>query len=482
MLENKDEESIKRLAEGFFISLKCKITWKEKVLFVENVPENFEKDYGKKGPYSLVFNRQDYDKYEDSELVSKGSVLLKIIASYLEDKGQTTLLKLDFNPDFKSLIQKEIDFNSYQIKSLSEKINNEYIIRFIFLTNFQYLNENEQITTSIYIKDKNILEDFSIEDYNVSEGKKEELNIKEVKEEYEIAKNKLKETINEKTKEIIEKLNFSLESAMNRIKSHYIHQMNEFDSEIKRNEDNVKLLKDRIYKGIEKDVASCEEKIKRLEMQIEKLKNSEDRQRIEREKDMYIGDEKSRHSLNLNNKLINTSIIYYPIYSIDISLLNKNKHIKHIIFKFDPLKNKLHQVLCEACGENLNSINICSSNHLYCEECGRRCVCGSEICQKCDKMSCNCCGRPVCIKCGEKCFICNRYACSSDMCVDNSNGKHICNNCAKYCSICNKFSNKANFSRCGICGKYTCNRCTKIDFKLRKKVCIECYKPENFVV
>ena len=480
MLENKEEESIKKLAEGFFRSLKCKVNWNEKVLFVENVPENFEKDYGKKGPYSLVFNREDYDKYENSELIAKGSVLLKIIASYLEERGQTTLLKLNFDPKFKDLILNNVDLNGYDIKSISDKKTYEYIIRFIFLTNFQYLNEREQITSSIYVKNKKIFNEFSLEQYDFSEGKKEELQIKEIKEEYDIAKEKLKEMINEKTKEIVEKLNFSLESAMNRIKSHYLHQIDEFDSEIKRNEETIKALKERLRKGIEKDINSCEEKIKRLEMNIEKLKHSEERERVEREKDMYIGDEKSKHSLNLNNKLINTSIIYYPVYLIDGSLLNKNKHTKHINFTFNPLKNELSSLICESCGEKTSKINICNSNHLYCEICGQRCVCGTETCEKCEKINCNVCGRPVCSKCGAKCSICNKYACSSDMCRDSLTARHICTHCAKYCSICNKFSDKKTFSRCSGCGKEICSRCSKLDFKSKKKVCVNCFKPMSF--
>ncbi|MBS3079065.1 hypothetical protein J4218_03015 [Candidatus Pacearchaeota archaeon] len=478
----KEEENIMKLAEGFFKNLKCKINWDGKVLVINNVPEDFEKDFGKKGPYFLVFNREDYDKHENSELVARGSVLLKIIANYLEERGQTTLLRLNFNPNLKDLVLKEIDLNGYVLKGIDDKINYDYIIRFIFLTNFQYLNEREQITSSIYIKDKKILDKFDVEDFDSVEGKKEEINIKDINEEYIISKKKLKENINEKTKEIVDKLNFSLESAMNRIKSHYLHQMDEFNSEIKRNEENILSLKERIRKGIEKDVVGAEEKIKRLKSNIEKIKNSDDMNRVEKERDVYINDEKSKHSLNVNNKLINTSIIYYPIYNIDVSLLNKNKHVKHINLVFNPVKKELSSLNCENCGEKLAKVNICHSNHIYCEGCGNRCVCGTETCEKCEKLSCNICGRGVCIKCGARCSICNKYACSSDMCLDNLTGRHICNHCAKYCSICNKFSNKANFFRCGICGKEMCSRCSKIDFKLKKKVCVDCFKPTDFRV
>ncbi len=440
LLPNKEEESIKKLAEGFFKNLKCKLTWKEKVLFVENIPEEFEKDYGKKGPYLLVFNREDYDRNENSELIAKGSVLLKIIANYLEERGQTTLLKLDFNPNLKDLVLKEIDLNGYNLKGISDKKAFAYIVRFIFLSNFQYLNEREQVSSSIYVKDKKII-DFDTDNYNLVDGRKEDLNIKDIKEEYNLAREKLKENINEKTKEIVEKLNFSLESAMNRIKSHYLHQIAEIDGEIKRNEQIIANLGERIRKGLEKN-GNGAEKIKKLEANIERMKHSEERYRIEKEKDMHIKDEKSKHSLNLNNKLINTSIIYYPVYSIDISLLNKTKHTKHLNFDFNPVDNKLSSIYCENCNEKINKINLCSSNHIYCDSCSEKCVCGGDICEKCEKINCNICGRSVCLKCGAKCSLCNKYACSSDMCRDALTAKYICSSCAKYCPICNKFSDK----------------------------------------
>jgi hypothetical protein len=478
MPESKEEESIRKLAEGFFKSLKCKLTWKEKALLVENIPEEFEKDYGKNGPYLLVFNRDDYDKNENSELIARGSVLLKIITNYLDERGQKTLLKLEFNLDLKDLILKKIDFNRYNLKGISDKKNYEYFLRFIFLSNFQYLNEREQVSSTIYVRDRKII-DFDIDSYKVVEGKKEELNVKDIREEYNLAREKLKEGINEKTKEIVEKLNFSLESAINRIKSHYLHQVSEIDSEIKRNEEIIASLGERIKKGLEKNGDSVE-KIKKLEANVERMKYSEEKYRIEKEKEMYIKDERSKHSLNLNNKLINTSIIYYPVYDIDVSLLNKTKHTKHLNLTFNPIDNALSEIHCENCNEKVDKVNLCNSNHIYCYGCGGKCVCGSDICEKCEKLSCNVCGRLVCLKCGAICSLCNKYACSSDMCKDSLTAKHICNSCAKYCSICNKFSNKKTFSKCPICSNDVCLRCSKLDFKLKKRVCVNCFKPVEF--
>jgi hypothetical protein len=83
----------------FFKSLGCEISEEKDCLVVKNVPEKFEKYYGKSAPYKIIFSREEEENGFD--VVTKGSYLLKAMTSYLDKSGETTLLKIDFqvNPE-----------------------------------------------------------------------------------------------------------------------------------------------------------------------------------------------------------------------------------------------------------------------------------------------------------------------------------------------------------------------------------------------
>ena len=62
---------------------------------VVKVAMDFQKYYGKRGPYKIVFDREQAE--DGFEVVARGSYLLKMMASYLDKSGETTLLKINFN-------------------------------------------------------------------------------------------------------------------------------------------------------------------------------------------------------------------------------------------------------------------------------------------------------------------------------------------------------------------------------------------------
>ena len=470
-----NETNLEKFAEVFFKNLKCNVFWKENILVVENVPTDFEKIYGKKSPYCLVFQKEQ--AIGENEFITKGSSLLKVMADYLSSRAQTSLLKLNFNPDFPQEISKRINFNGSELTGISQKSRIEMIFRFTFLTNFQYLNEREQMISTIYVKDNEII-DFNLDNYDGSEGKKEDLGkIPDVKEKYNIAKEKLKLLINDRTEKISKYLDQSLEIEVRRIKSHYLHHIDEISKEIQKNNENLILFEKKLLKAKENEKKAIEERIERIKVSIQNLKTDGEIEKLEKEESFFIQDEKQKHSLNISNSLINTTIVYYPIFLLKFGLKKKDIFSRNIENSYDPIKNLMEDFSCDSCKNKINDIFICSSGHLSCKSCIGTCsLCGKEKCPSCNNLTCTVCGRDICDKCKTKCSKCMNYTCSSDIGKDALTNRPICTNCSKFCSVCGKFSDKLMFSKCSSCGREICFKCSKRDARTRKNVCANCYK------
>jgi len=466
-----------KLTEQFFKSLKCEVMWKDKVLFIDKVPADFEKFYGKKSPFNFVFEKEYLN--EDTELITRGSSLIKIIADYLDNRAQTTLLKIVFKIDLKEELKEKIDFNDYEIINLLEKNHNDYIYRFTFLSVLQYLNEKEQIITPIYVHDKSILDNFSIEDYQSDVGKKDEVKIDDVKEHYLVAKEKLKILLQPNISSVGKILDESLENELKRLGAHYMNQIGEIYNEIQENEKKITELTSKLSgKSSEENKKIFLEKIEKLKQNADNLKKSEDFVRFEKEKELSMNDEKNKHSLNISNNLMNTTIIYYPIISIRASVKRKKDRIsKEIKMEYNPLTKKLSSLFCEGCGKEIKEINICSSNHLSCKDCIEKCPsCFNILCKNCKKSICNICSAEMCNKCESVCIKCSKPVCKSHSCKDFLSGKDLCTNCSEYCSCCSRFSPKTNFKRCEICKSNVCSSClrTKIIAGKTKTACVNC--------
>lgn len=471
----QNETNLKKFTEVFFNNLKCKTSWNGNVLVIENVPETIEKLYGKKSPYYLVFEKEHLSP--ETELVAKGSSLLKIMASYLDNKAQMSLLKINFNPDLKKEITDRLNLNGYELTGISNKIKNDLIFRFTFLTNFQYLNEREQLINSIYVKDDAVV-DFNPEKYETCDGTKEEIKIPEVKDKYAFAKDKLKDLIGRKTEEISKYLNQSLEIETRRIKSHYLHHIDEIDKELNKNKENIITLEKKLLKANENDKKSIIDKINRLKITIENLKNDGEREKLAKEEIFFINDEKHKHSLNISNNLMNTTIIYYPIYSLKFGLIKKDVKSRHVEIIYDPMNNLMEKLFCDSCKNEIGEIFVCGSGHINCEKCMRICnTCRNLKCISCIKVNCHACGRDICDKCKIKCSKCLNYCCSADISKEAFTYKPICSKCSKYCTVCLKFSDKMMFSKCTTCGNEICPKCSKRDMITRKNQCAICYRP-----
>lgn len=483
-----EQENIKNFIENFFKNLKSNVSWKNNILTIDKVSPDFEKLY-RKCPYFFAFDELSYEKNKGSELITKGSTLPKIIASYLENKAETTLLKINFNIDIKNEIKNMVDFKEYPIQKILEEIKYDYIYRFIFLTTFQYINEKEQLITQIYTKDNKILEDFNIEDYPKIEGKKQDLKKEseisnEIKSGYKISKEKLRIMTSTKIEEISKELNESLEMGVKRVNTHYNHQIQELDTEKNKNLDNLKILNQKLMNANEKNKPIIEEKINRISYMLKNSKAEEEIQRLAKEKEFFINDEKHKHSLNVVNSLINTTVIYYPIYNFKVCIKPKNILAKELIFTYNPFTEMLSQIFCDSCKKEIKEINICSESHLSCMNCMAKCPrCANKICRSCENIICNVCGGIICRKCSTICTRCLKPACNSDLYKDIT-GKFICKNCAEYCTLCKRFINKNYYKQCAICKKSFCKNCMKeryvgTDLKLVCKTCEPKVKSKN---
>ena len=454
---NEEIEKIKKFTEEFFRSLKCEVFWENDVLKVENVPADFEKYFGKRSPYYFVFEK---DKQRGkNELVMQGSFLLKAMASYIGKSGSATLLKLDFDLGSTEDIKKSVKVRGCKIISLAKKHNFDFLTRFTIQTTFQYMNDKEQLMNSIFVNKENVV-DFDLKKYKVIEGVKREISVGDLKKEYVIAKVSLKKLLEKKISEIGGTLSRNLEKESNRIGKHFEHQIKEIDDSIERFEKQIIEAGKQIEK--ERDVESARLKIARAQENLEKLKREGMREKLEKEKEFFINDEVRKHSLDINNDLINTTIIYYPIFILTMFLKNKDTS-RRIEMSYDPLAEKASSLFCESCERKLEELEICSSGHLVCPNCVLSCPnCQREICKSCTLYKCEKCGKGLCKKCVEQCSKCRGRFCSLHIREDKISGKKFCTECTGLCSSCGQFSEKSFLRDCPNCNRKVCSKCIRI--------------------
>ena len=417
-MENKDE--LKKFTEAFFNNLKCNLIWKSDILEVSNVPSAFEEFFGKKAPYFISFDQS----MENVELVSKGSFLLKTMIKYLGDRAQTTLIKLDFERDYKNEIEHYFNFRGCEIYRFDKKTNYNSLLRFTFTTTLQYLNEREQLTNDVYVQNNQVIP-FIIEKHKYVQGMKNEVPDVDVRIAYVQSKEYLKQLIAPHILETQEILKTKLEKETQRIQEHYTHQRREIEVSVQRLIDQKK----NVLKEFPEDSNDLKQKLLRIDEQIVNLRNPNKEKELLDEEQFFIQDELHKLSLGVDNKLMNTAIIYYPIFTFSLTL--KNVHAaRQLDLTYDPLNDTLTPVQCEACKRELRELMICSSGHVVCSNCDRPCAeCGRELCSQCMKRTCDTCARRLCKRCGQQCSQCLQVSCKSHF--ENTKGRSICQKCAR---------------------------------------------------
>ena len=455
----EETEQIRKFAEGFFSNLKCQMKWDGRVLNITHVPFEFEQFYGKKAPYSIVF---EHGIDENAELVTRGSFLLKTMTSYLDQLGQTSLIKLDFSRDYAEEFKRHLKLRNSELQHITQHADYRYLIRFTFGTTLQYMNEKEQVLNSLFVQDGKVV-DFDLEKYKHSEGDEKEVKVGDNKEAYGIAKEKVKSLVEMRIKEAQAMLGARLEREQARIKQHYSNQRQELNRHVtKLNEQLAQLEKsatrDTLY----------EQKKQRI---LEGLKQYSDlaiREKLDKEEKFFLQDEVHKHTLNVHNRLVNTSLIYYPIFTFTIYLKGKDVS-KSVQVVYDPFEDKLIQnINCETCKREPQQIFVCSSAHIVCNNCFDECrECGKGLCKLCSAKSCESCARKLCKNCVLKCTLCWNDFCKMHMNVNYATGKAACLRCLKRCSVCGAYGDVKHIKKTDkgdICLK--CERLRDVDFRL----------------
>ena len=323
-----------------------------------------------------MYKRQGY------ELVSQSYYLVKTIREFLEGRGETTLLRINYNLDFKNELPKKIPFLNSEIKNINKTISNNFIFKFSFVTTFQYINEKENFISHIFVQNGNIVSfDESLE---LVEGNKRDFQEVSADKEYSLAKEELKKVLLLKTEELKSKLNKQLNDEISRIHQHYENNI----SEIEAQENSLK-------KQMEANKGD-KEKIKKIAKNIENLNQTNNKKKIRDEEEEFIQKEIRKHGLKIDNKLLNTTIIYFPIYHLNLTLgIDKNNY-KMIEMTYNPIKKAVSPIYCKSCGKEVKEIILCSSGHVTCRNCGEKCAsCGSIYCKSCQTKKCSDCGRTL---------------------------------------------------------------------------------------
>lgn len=455
-------EKIKNFTLKFFESLKCNIQEENGIYTVSSVPEKFQKFYGKKGPYKLSFNQES----EGVELINKSHFLLKAMNSYLEGRGETTLLKIDFDFDGKKEIEKKFPLRDCVLDKVLKKSENDLFVRFSFLTIFQYQNKKEQFRTNLYVKDGNVINEteFNLDNYETSDGHKRDVKLDNVENDYKLAKKEVHSLLKSKIENISNSLSWNLDKETQRIKSHYENQASEFKNKLEDMRKRLLLFESNLEVSDEQERPALEEKIFKTKKLIGDLEGNEEWKNLKEDEEKAIKDEIGKHTLDIKTKLMNTTIVYYPNFNLSVFI--KNKHAKKILdLKYNPMSKEFSQIYCNCCQKELNEIILCSSGHFLCRECGRRCEhCSEILCEKCPKMICEESGKEICKRCGGKCSICMKTIRKTSLAKSKESGRTICRSCAKICSKCGNLFDPDHVKN-GICFKCSTKQVAKETIK-----------------
>ncbi len=434
----------------FFKNLGATTSNKDEILVISNVSEKFEKFYGKKSPYKFTTNLEL--KNEDVEYIENNSYLLKVISNYLKNSGETTLLKINLPINTESEIKKNLILKNSLIESIHPKQKFSTFFRFTFHTSFQYLNENEKLINEIYVHNEEIIEG-DLNGYKVEEGNKSEIKIPDLKKSYFVAKEELKKRINNKTQEVASKLDKKLQKEINRIENHFEIKEDEFSIELKKAKEKLK----EINKLGEK------EKLSRQELIIKNLKEKLTPTELLNDKERSILIEKNKHSLNVNNKLFNTTLIYHPLCCADIKIKNEDsKRMFEIIY--NPLTKEFENLICDVCKKPIKEIYLCKNGHTTGKNCITHCYsCKKDFCKTCLNVVCEICKKPVCNECRVRCVKCGKVMCKSHAIQDKVSKSYYCKDCLKKCPRCGDLKINLNF---------------KISTKTKTEICEDCYMKE----
>lgn len=443
---------LRKFAESFFVNLGCAVASEGKHVIVSGVPADFESAYGKPGPYRISFESAS----NNEELLSRGSFLLKTMMNYLEQRGQTALIKLVFDQDYLAAFKRSFSFKQCELVSLTKKPCYHPLYLFSFSTTLQYLNEKEQVMNTVAVRD-GVVVPFSLEQYAYEQGNPKDLGSIEVKPSYNCAKEALKVLIAPRVEEISQVLAEKIARETDRITEHYGSQLREKEYTRAKIREQLATL--------DKASPLSASMAQRRDRLIENLRLLEDTQfesKLTEEQDFFIRDEEFKHSLNVSNKLVSTTLVYYPIFMFTLTLKNKDVS-RSVLVSYNPLKNDFETpVSCEQCARVIQELFLCGSAHVLCANCFDSCrTCERGMCALCMKKTCSQCARKLCKRCVSRCTVCWKDVCKTHLRVNYATGSEGCTSCLRQCSRCGSFADKAHLAR-DLDGSELCVKCASL--------------------
>ncbi len=455
-----EEEKYKSFVLDFFDKLGCEVVEEGGGYVVNKIPRAFSDLIGGENVCKFCFEK----KVSGFECVRVSSVIGRAITKFLDNAGKMTLLQIELDVDPLKEIKKRLSLKNCSIENVTKRYRNNFFSRFSFMTTFSYLNSKEQVLNEIYIHDEKVVEG-DLMGYKVSSGNlgslrsemSEELNGM-AKKEFPIAREYLKELLSKKTSELSELVGERLDKEIERVSEYYKRQLAELGADLNSQLDRVREmeLQMRFSEGDEK-----KELIKRIEKQrkgLLKMADDEVTEKILREQEFSLRDTHQKYSLDINNKVLNTTVIYYPVFSFNLFL--KNSESKRLVeLVYDPLIRDFENLNCDSCSEKISEILLCSNGHIVCEKCLTRCgECGKYFCKSCVSRSCVACGKALCKNCLNVCRGCSKLVCNTHLRTDCVSGEKRCVMCLRSCSRCHGVASEAHF---GISkdGSKVCNKC-----------------------
>lgn len=297
---------------------------KDGVMTVSNVPLGFEQFVGKKEPYTFVFDIETHNKVKDSELIMQGSYFLLAVRDYLKNKGQTSLLKLQIEPESLKFGKK------YKLSDIKQS-GFGFLYEFNFISTYQYLNDKKQSVNKILVDGDKVL-NTDLSKYKAQKGNKEEIPVLDSAEQYKIVKKYLDERVNKEIKPIKNILKVKLEKELSRVKDHYSKRIKEKDEEVENCANKIKMLQSKLrHTSYERDRNILVRLIRESGERLEMLKQKGYKERLEAEEDFQIKDEVEKHTLSIKNGLMNVTVYYYPLFEIKVG--KKIKKVNPILDK-----------------------------------------------------------------------------------------------------------------------------------------------------
>jgi hypothetical protein len=462
-------DKAKRFVLGFFESLGSRVSWEDNVLVVENVQGKFEEAFGKKAPYRFIFDKSGS---QEEMFAGKGSVVMDCILRFLKKGGKMSILRIDFADVDSEKILSRLNLKNCEVESVGRKFRNNFFTRFSFVVNFNYLNESERVVEEVFVYDGSVIEG-SLDGYSVVDGDKLEVDKERVKADYEVALRGLGERLAEVRERISGELKEKMDVEVRRIEDYYDVQLREFGGDLAGRLERIRELELEIRGAEEEDKERLLVRLERLRKGLVKDGADDSVERVKRERVATIEDAKQKFSLGVSRKLVNTTVVYYPVFVFKVYLREgSSKRLVEICY--DPLTGEMDGLRCESCGKVLDRINLCENGHLICDDCMGVCgECGGKFCLRCLERGCSSCGRKLCKNCLRVCRGCGKYTCLTHMRRDCVSGEERCVMCLRACMRCHGMSEERFFGEARD-GSKVCEKC--LGAERRKSVLDEVFE------